>query len=382
MPDKLIVIDTATVAQVVQCLDRGTTGQYPWSLTTVLDLTALLMCADNLALAPGLAPPASLVLDDQDCLIDLMLSHELVKSLPQPDTNSVVTAITRSKQWIGRATNLAAVRKEVNRLMSDNENFNKWIDWVAEKAWIPHTRRLSGLFDETYLNYVARILSLDVSDAIDLHRRSKDADELNRLAVKKDAAFELMTKAYIASTIIRGRYHAHLAAASNIGLVRHPLRGIVARPHTNKPVVKFSVSKAMRCLACIVLYGAFKQRRIDQRLGSWTKSIKNVRGFLNRGGVQLANGSDLASVEAALDIARKAKIDVTNRGLDIILGVIASLGVGVLTTICLSPWIGVPVGVGAGFTGHVRNPLAFHTHGHILKKVAAGCIETEWQTGG
>lgn len=375
------LIDSATVSQVVQCLDRGTTGQYPWSLTTVIDLTALLMRADNFALAPGLAPSANVVLNDEARLTDLMLSHELVKFLPKRDTNCVATAIARSKQWIGRATNLTAVREEVNRLMSDNENFNKWIDWVVENAWIPHARRFSGLFDEMYLKYVARILSLDVADAMDLHQRSKDAGELNRLATNRDEDFELMTRAFVASAIIRGRYHAQLAAASGMNIVRHPLRGMVARPRTSQDITEFPVSKAMQCLAWIVLYGAFKQGH-DHRLKSWTKSIKNVRGFLNRGGVRLDDASDVASVEAALYIARKVKIDVTNRDLDLILGLAASVGVGVLSVICHHPWIGLPASFVAGFAGRARNPLAFHIHARRLKDVAAGCIETEWQKDG
>lgn len=145
------LVDSATVAQVVQCLDRGTTGQYPWSLTTVLDLTAILIRESSMALAPGLGPPKGVALDGQDLLIDLMLSSGLLRSTRQFDQSTRDVAIKRSKRWIARTENSDKVRAEVDRLLADKRDFQPWIDWSSEKAWLSHSRRLGGLFDPNYL---------------------------------------------------------------------------------------------------------------------------------------------------------------------------------------------------------------------------------------
>ena len=150
-------VDSATIAQVVQCLEHGTTGQYPWSMSTVLEFTALLMREGHAALAPGLAPPKGVILDDQDLLVDLMVSQGIVSFAHQVKDHVRVEAIAKSKQWIGKANNIVNVRAEVDRLTIDRANFPHWIEWSCTKAWISHSRRLGGLADDTYLSFVSRI---------------------------------------------------------------------------------------------------------------------------------------------------------------------------------------------------------------------------------
>jgi len=379
------LIDTATVSQVVQCLDRGMVGQYPWSLTTVLDLTALLMRQEHMALAPGLSPPKGSVRDGQDLLIDVMLSNDLVSTLSHLDTATVKLATARSRQWISRSNHLDAVRSEVDRLLEDKRNFQQWIDWAAPQAWQAHARRLGGLFDDIYLPHVAQILGISQPEASVLHSRSNNPEELSRLIAKRDRDFEQMTRAYVASTIIRGRYHEEVARLSGLQLVRHPLRGVLSKVRTMRPVAEVRVQEAAWCLACIVLYGAVKQWRLEDRLRCWADNVSRVRRFLRRGGLQLGEGTSHAAVDAAFLVARHAGVQIVNSRLDDLLEIVFGLGIGVLSSILLSPWVGLPAGAGArfglqkvGFPRRFRNVAAFHMRQAMLKSLPAGRIETEW----
>ena len=379
------LIDTATISQVVECLDRGMTGQYPWSLRTVLDLTVLLMREEHLALAPGLAPPKGIVRDNQDLLMDIMSLNGLVASVFAVERKTLDSATSRSKQWIGRAAHLDAVRAEVDQLIADKTNFENWIDWTAPNAWHSHARRLGGLFDTTYLPYVARILDISGREALALHRRSTEPEEISRLLAVRGQDFEHMTRAYVASAIMRGRYHEEVARLRNLHLSRHPLRGIVSKTRTGKAVAEIRVPPAVSCLACIVLYGAVRQARLEDRLRCWVDNIRRVRGLLARGGLQLTEGTGHGAVDAAYSVAQRAGVQIVDSRLDSFFEMLAGLGIGTLAAIFLNPWLGVPTaaaaGLGlrqAGFPGRFRNVVAFHLRKSTLKHVAAGRIETEW----
>jgi len=317
-----------------------------------------------------------------------MLSSGVVSSLPQVDRAAVDWAITRSKQWISHRETLVAIRGEVDRLLADKKDFQNWIDWAAREAWLAHSRRLGGLFDETYLAYVAKILGMPEAEASELHRQSKDPNEISRLVTVKGQDFDRMTRAYAASTIIRGRYHEEVARKLRIQLLRHPLRGIISKTRTRPPMAEILVPQSAWCLACIILYGAARQKRLDDRLRCWTDNVRRIRAFLDRGGVQLAEGTGHAAVDAALLVARRARIQIVDSRLDDFFEIVAGLGVGVLASIFLSPWLGFPAGAAArfglkkaGFPGRFRNAVAFYTRETMLKDLAAGRIETEWANG-
>jgi hypothetical protein len=383
MPEGLV--DSATISQVVQCLDRGTRGQYPWSLGTVLEFTALLMREGHLALAPGLTPPKGVIADDQDRLVDLLVSNGLVGFARRVGNDVKATAVTKSKQWVGRKENIAAVRAEVHRLVADERNFSHWIEWASTRAWVAHSRRMGGLADDTYLMYVAQILGRPLAEVEELQQQSKNAAELKHLSARRSSDFDLLVRAYVASAIIRGRYHEEVARHLGIQMIRHPLRGIITKTRTGPSPAVIDVPQSAWCLACIVLYGAVKQRRHSDRLQCWVSNVQKVRAAFSRGGLALADGTSHAAVDSAFSVARHAGVQLVDSKLDTLFEIVAGLGIGTLTSIFLSPWVGVPAGVAvryglkqAGFPGRIRNAIAFQTKEGLLKELSGGRIETAW----
>jgi hypothetical protein len=363
-------------------------------MRTMLDLTALLIREGHLAVAPGLSPPMIPVRDNHDRLIDLMRANVLVDSPALPAPATVQSAITRSKRWIGRSETARAVREEVDRLWADKTNFQRWNDWSAANAWLGYAQRSGALFDDIYIPYVAKVLDISPRDALALHARSRDSSEVSRIVSAHGDDFEQMTRAYVACTIIRGRYHEELGKLLSNQILRHPVRGIVSKAPTGVPTAKIDVSPVAWSVACLVLYGAMKQGTLEARFHTWIANIQKLRALLATGGVQLAEGTGHAVVNTAYSLARRADVQIVSARLDTFLRIVTDLGVGVLTSYWLSPWIGPAagpvIGIAAGtitehglnkvgFPGRVRNAVAFLTRETMLKNFAAGRIETEWR---
>jgi hypothetical protein len=378
-------IDSAGLWQIVQCFDLGSSDQYQWSLRTAFTITSLLMRTDHLTLAPGLMmPPAGVVIDEADKFVDQLVSKGLLKTLHEPDPAIVKQSILKSKQWIGRSPNLDSVRIAVERMLADEENCLPWLDWSAHKAWRWHSTRLLGLFDKTYMDYIARILNIDIKEAMDLHTRSTDPSELDNLIRQQTYDYWLMAKAYLASAIIRGRYHEEVSRATGLQILHHPLRKIVTMTGTQKPI-EFEMTNTAEFLARLIVIGAARQKSLRQRLDCWIENVMKVKMVLNRRVVGLERRpTDNAAVESAVLVARQAAIEVSSRHLDRFIGIFASLGIGALTAIFLEPWLGVPAGVGAnaalkktGFPAKLRQK--FHAHGAKLKDLAAGRLDSKWE---
>ena len=383
------LIDSATISQLVQCLDRGTKTQYPWSVCEALDLTALAIRERNLAVAPGIAGPKGVAKDPLDDMVDAMLRATILRRDETARDYEREVAITKSKQWIGRSDVITNVREEVARLHSDEKNYANWIDWAANRAWASHARRFGGLLDEEYETYVARILKIDEQEVADMRQASNDSDELKRLIKSRGDDFSAMSQAYLASSIIRGRYHEELSAITNRQLKRHPLRAMVSRRRTKRSAYTVEVLPAAWCLSCVVLYGAMKQKTLNGRISSWVSNISKLRSFFDRGGLQLAPGSDAAAMDSAIFVARQAGVEIVTKRIDTILEIAMSLGVGTLTSLYLSPWVGVPAGVAArtslkkaGFPSKIRNSFAYDTRDALLKDYMGGRIESEWSKDG
>jgi len=384
MPEGLI--DTATLAQVVQCFDRGMTELYPWSQQVVVDLTALLIREDTMALAPGLAPHRRAARDDQELLMDIMLRKGLVTRLSHHSKDASAKAIEKSLKWIQRRQNIVAVRNETDHLLTDESNFLRWIDWVVDKAWLPHTARFDGLFDKRYLRYVAKVLDISEIEANDLHRRSKDSAELGRLARQRGEDFEYMTRAFIASAIMRGRYHREIARERDIHIIPHPFRRIVSKTRKASDSTYIEVPLVVSYLAALVLCGAMRQSNTRNRLECWVANTANVRRYLAQAAFA---PREFAPSPVALADAWKtavaANVQVIDSRMLRDLDVLLKIGVGVLSIILITPWrIAIPAAVLTAIgperldVPHHVNRLALFMRQRHLKESAAGWIESKW----
>lgn len=377
-------IDSASISQLVQFLDRGMKSQYPWSMSEAINLTTIAIREKNLAVAPSIKGLKGVENDSQGIILDSMLRNMIV--IQQPiGVKEKEKALLNSKKWIGKSKNINTIRDEVNKFHLDKRNYLNWLEWVIDNALETHSKRFGGLVDSEYSEYVARILQIDNKEMLELRNASADLRNLRMLKTQRNNDFHKICKAYLSSAILRGRYHEELSNIMNSQLTRHPIRSKVCRISTQKSICEIEIPRTASCLSNVILLGALNQKKLNDKIEVWANNVASVRAFLNRGGIRFEEGSDSAIMESAITIAKKANVQIANKQLDTFIDLIISLGIGTLTSISLSPWIGIPIGVGVEYTlkkseylSKKRNSVSFELKDNMLKDYMGGRIETKW----
>ena len=381
-------IDSASLHQVIQCFDASYSDQYPWSLQTATEVTSLLVRTEHQHIAPGLGTKGSAIVADQyDKLVDQLLTERILDRLPAFDAAAQTTALKRTKQWTGRADNLKKLSATVEALHADRANFRPWIEWSATKAWHSHSARLHGLFDTSFSRHIAKLLSLTEDEVLELHRQSLDPKSLDSLIGNRHGHrykdFALMSRAYIASTILRGKYHDEVAKLTSLQIKHHPIRSLICSGGTRAPV-SFPVSNTLSALSTMLIHGAACQKKTSDRLACWVENINRVKPLLASGREEVGpKDTDHAAIDVAARIAREAAIHMGDRRFTTLLELGLSLGVGILTHVTLSPWLALPAAAAAKVALHherVGDKLwnAWHLRANKLKELGAGRISCGW----
>lgn len=378
------LIDSASIYQVIQCLDRAYADHYPWSLQTAIELTSLLISTEHQhCLAPGLFTTGGVYIDDYDYFLGELFGSELIKPFKKPNVSIAQMAKNETIKWAG--LQLEGVSKEASKLFEDKKNFDPWLDWAANKAWHSHSERLGGLFDKIFIPPIARILNIGEADTHDLHNQSCDHNSINTLVTRRNNDFLLMSKAYIISTILRGKYHDEIANLTNvIQIFHHPIRKLINKePH--RDTIPFEVSPLTNGLAIILIYGAAQQKDIRSRLACWIYNIGQVRSFLAQNPIdinKLLTGSK--ALDYAARIAKEAKVVLGDRRFDSMAETLLTLGIGFLTSFKLNIFLSTPISTaascGAKKTGLIsKSRNMFLLRGRKLKELAAGRIIRGWK---
>jgi hypothetical protein len=109
------------------------------------------------------------------------------------------------------------------------------------------------------------------------------AEDAKEGVLPEDDRFLVLSRAYAASVIMRGRYYDDLARFamtspdSRHHITLHPVRqaNLLAQPSEELPREFDAV--AARTLAAIILNGAFSERNTDKRIGLWARNVQNAR---------------------------------------------------------------------------------------------------------
>lgn len=381
-------VDSASLYQIIQCLDTAYADQYPWSLQTAVNLTTILIGTDHQHIAPGLRGRPGFVVDEYDRFVDQLISKGLVQPIDFLTGDEQDVATTKTKQWAGRESNISKLRSTAEQLLADKINFAPWIEWSSTKAWHSHSARLGGLFDVTFLPYVARVLDITESEAADLQRRSRDSKHLDDLIQKRQGSrakdFELMTKAYMVSSLLRGKYHYEVAKIASLQILHHPFREFICSGGT-RDQAQFDVSNTSEALARIIVYGAARQQTLRDRLDCWIDNLLRVKPLVASGRARLNQAeTNHAAVDVATEIAKKAKIEMGRRRIVPVMEFFVSLGVAVLASITLSRWLSIPAAATTDVATRKLRLLekvrgAFLLRGRKLRDLGAGRIRCGWK---
>lgn len=343
-------VDSATLWQVVQSLDLPDSEQYEWACNHLQLLTCLLLTNDHFYIVPGIrrstsrksAPVVAYDTFERD-----LLRNNIMKPIETLRAREKKDSLTVAKRWA--ATHIKPIQEALEGLKEDSNCLSRWFKWSAPKAWLWHGQTLDGLFELDFKPYLSQILQLDEKDITELHRASLSTTEVQQMIKRRGTSFNLMGRAYIASAIIRSRYHMAVCKRKGQQHVKHPFRNVVSTTNQKQTNV-FQVSKTITKLSEIIIDGARNQRGIKNRLACWLDNLKRARKvtILNPNLRYKEINNKQAHIDAS-KIAREEGLTMANKSAVCFAEIVANLGLGVLVIVTLAPWPGLIVtGVSAG----------------------------------
>jgi len=331
-------IDSASTYEIIAVLGSKRPAEtYPWAWQSAITVTSSLINTSHLQIAP--AP--SLESGAGGIYGHLMLGLAELISHHRPDSELTQMAVRNTKQWA--KDNVDKIRDTYAKLKADNKNFIKWLERSITTAWIEHSERLGGLYNEEFIPELSRILNVSTIELSKVRELSCDLSLLKHYATNwpDDDNFRLMTDAYVVSALLRGRYHDYIAQKSSIQVIHHPFREGVL-PHLKKSgTVRFVVSNTERYLSNIVLASAFAERREKQRVSCWVENVLKVRKAVLAGAIDTRQKDfNKVALDLAVDAAKRVDIRIHPRWLDEVLDAIFAIGVGALASFVLNSWTG------------------------------------------
>ncbi len=329
------LVDNTCLYEVVRTLSYRSPEECPrWAWKSAVETTCLIVGSQHLRLAPSPTKDGAASGSFGKVLAGLADVLGTVESTAEVQS----AARTNTKRWArGQSVN---IRETYHTLMTQDSDFDQWLEWFIGKVWEEHSKRLGGLFDPAFIPQISAIIEISNLDAHKLWEISTDTRIVKELAERQpdSEVFHALRDAYVVSALLRGRYHDNVARKSGWQIMHHPLRNQVLPRVLARERREYQISSPESYLANIIVASAFSLRR-SSRLELWTSNVISARRAWRAGAVDLypKNNDDLA-LKAAVRAAREVDIRCHAEMLDRILDIAASLGVGALTSVTLSSW--------------------------------------------
>jgi hypothetical protein len=195
--------------------------------------------------------------------------------------NIIPFARSNFKNWLLDSTD------EIQTILAKTQNeasYPGWIDWAIKEAWVDHSIRLNGLFNENMIKFLSP--TLDVADE---KLKNILINTRNPIQVKKwsegydrNADFELAREAYVASAILRGKFHEEVAYEKREGTMRHPIRQYMPIKSDKSKVTAFNSTLSLNLLVNIINKNSLIEKNPKKRTSLWIENIAKVReAYLN-----------------------------------------------------------------------------------------------------
>ena len=343
-------IDSMSITQVVQAFEVYPRSSFPYGWYVPGAVTILLICTDNIGLAPGLSTGRIVSSGPVG-----FLTRELIRAgvLSRPDFVSSVRklAIRQAQQRVNRYCD--RIINDYRRLLAGNlENVRGWMDWSIRSAWIEHTQNFGNLIDAQFIPQLARILNVTEKDLLDLHKLTGSLDAVKHFVRRQPNtdAFNMTYECFFLGALLRGLYHDYLARQGTQQVAHHPFREVFL-PKTATQSLAYAETNVESYLANIVLHSALLEKKLESRLARWADNIGRIR-VANRPGyeeidLRPVEDPDLAK-KKAIEAAKTVGIDVHPRWAEEAANALPALGVGVAGFL-LNPFVGFAISAGHYF---------------------------------
>jgi hypothetical protein len=195
-----------------------------------------------------------------------------------------------------------------------------------------------GLFDISHSTWLGDLLGVSEGDLRAAHRQSCVTDVVRKWSRGQggDVA-ELAGQAYLASILIRGKYHEYLARSNEFQLLAHPFRdSIAARIRSTEPI---PIPNSERVFVNILIGSALLEPTAKRRVESWTDSIMRAREAIDSNAVSLPPTIQESDAEAhAVTAARRLSLPGCAAWERDLLNWAVGANVGLYLALVLGPW--------------------------------------------
>jgi hypothetical protein len=282
-------------------------------------------------------------------------------------------ASQRTREW-ARA-NADSVAQAMAQLERDSF-FHRWREAEVRWAWAEYANRRNGLLTEAYLGELAPILGLGEADLHEIHSRTIDPGFVKMIVKERPQGdFETLCRAYVAVTLIRGRYYCELARLSSQQLLQHPLRTADPSRRLTSDLFRtnyqrFSSSLAETLFTKLLIVSIFAEKTVDGRIRLWLENIARARpALLNtntepRRRLRTYHSRPSVARDEALRVAKNLDIRTYPKYLEQAFDAAVGISSSAVTSFVLQPW----AAFAAGMAGWLASQ---HGGGQIVARVLA-----------
>ncbi len=250
-----------------------------WEWESLTQLTQALIHHHYLKIAPSPSPSSlgitEVTYDPLYSYYDLACKKLAgIEENPQIDPTQKNIAKQEFRKWFNNNTDEAI--NAINEAKKE-EGYNHWEKWTIPHAWVDHSYRLQGLFDIEMIRELSFVLQIPQKNLKKLWKKTADIHQVKMWSKGKnlDNDFDLAKDAFIASAILRGKYHHIIATLEGWDIMPHPMRQHFMIPFSKGD--KYEISWIAEYFSHIIFNSAMTEQKPQDRILHWTKNIQRAQ---------------------------------------------------------------------------------------------------------
>lgn len=326
-------VDSASIHSALAALSlRYGEAISAWDRQSLLDTTYLLLFQEiGIVPGPGGYRGAS-----------GLLEHVIIR-LPRLEKADFRRgrALQATKAWLTRRPD--SLRTAWNDLQTRPE-FPAWAGMQRDLFWLHHVRMHVSLFNAEFIPHISALLGRperELERIQVMSRQERTVRQWLKANLKGEDA-QVANDSWLASALIRGRFHEYVASASGLHLSAHSFRKSVERTlpsGTGQPIFN-----SEEYFVRVIIGSSLLETTDDRRAKAWADNIAKARAAIEGGRIALPNAAldsdaERLAAEAALACGISASYSRVRRELE----VATTLGIAGLLTLSVSPWL-APLG--------------------------------------
>lgn len=357
-------IDSASIMNTVGALTyyENCEEWNEWTRRSITDVTRMLITHRLLKISPGPSPSLSKPAHahselykyyDQSC----SRLGEIIEDTTQKEKNiprnygDQLSSEKDFNDWL--RNNIGGARDAIMKTKQES-SYPQWIEWAIKQAWVDHSYRLNGLFNAEMIDGLSPILEVSSKDMKNLWKKTINLQQVKRWSQGQNlnSDFELAQDAFVASAILRGRFHEFISSQKGWQLMHHPIRQHILAPLPENTDYVFSIPEPLEYLVNIIAHSAMEEQNPKDKVSRWTDNILKTRRSYLSGKIEF-NQKELDKKDPediAIETVQKLQLRLYSRSTEKYLRSAITLGSPITIGIALFPWglLGTLLGAGIG----------------------------------